>query len=146
MVTGGASGLGAAVVKRVAREGGKVCIADLPKSTGAEVAQECGQNVIFVPTDVHFSSSESSQNSTLCQVTDDKQVHSCFEECARKFGRVDNLVAFAGIANAIKVYNFKKDMPISMDEFNKVQKVNVGGTLTAVRHAIGAMAKVCLFV
>ena len=52
IVTGGASGLGKATVERFVREGSKVVLCDLPKSKGAEVAQELGEQCTFVPTDV----------------------------------------------------------------------------------------------
>lgn len=52
MVTGGASGLGRGVVERLAQQGGKVVLCDLPKSKGGEVAKEFGENVLFAPVDV----------------------------------------------------------------------------------------------
>lgn len=53
VVTGGASGLGRATVSRLARQGGRVLIADLPGTNGEDIAKENGNNTIFVPTDVN---------------------------------------------------------------------------------------------
>ncbi len=52
IVTGGASGLGRATVERLVGRGGKVLIADLPKSDGESVAKELGEKCIFQATDV----------------------------------------------------------------------------------------------
>lgn len=52
VVTGAASGLGRATAERFVREGAKVVICDLPKSTGQEVADQLGSDAVFCPTDV----------------------------------------------------------------------------------------------
>jgi len=54
IVTGAASGLGRATATRIANQGGRVVIADLPSSDGQNVAEELGENVVFAPTDVSF--------------------------------------------------------------------------------------------
>lgn len=55
MVTGGASGLGKAAVERLAKQGSKVVLCDLPSSKGNEVAKSLGEeNVIFAPVNVSF--------------------------------------------------------------------------------------------
>ena len=56
IVTGGASGLGRATAELLVRRGGKVLIADLPKSDGANVAKEIGENCQFQATDVSICS------------------------------------------------------------------------------------------
>lgn len=52
VVTGGASGLGRASVKRLVRNGARVVIADLSSSDGEVVEKDLGENCAFVPTDV----------------------------------------------------------------------------------------------
>lgn len=53
LVTGGASGLGRATVKRlVKKHAAKVVIVDLPTSNGSEVAEEIGEGCFFHSTDV----------------------------------------------------------------------------------------------
>ena len=52
LVTGGASGLGAATVARLLRQGASVVIADLTGSKGEEVAKSGGERCHFEPTDV----------------------------------------------------------------------------------------------
>ena len=62
LVTGGASGLGLASVKRLLADGAKVVIADLPMSQGDEIAKSLGENVRFAPADV---TSEADMNAAL---------------------------------------------------------------------------------
>ena len=52
LVTGGASGLGAATVRMLAAQGAKVIIADVNEKGGNELAQELGSSIKFVKTDV----------------------------------------------------------------------------------------------
>ena len=52
LVTGGASGLGAATVRRLHADGAAVVILDLPSSDGAALADELGERAVFVPADV----------------------------------------------------------------------------------------------
>lgn len=51
-MTGGASGLGQATVKRFIREGAKVVLCDLPTSDGQEIAKTLGNNCAFAPVNV----------------------------------------------------------------------------------------------
>ncbi|MEP7333177.1 MAG: SDR family NAD(P)-dependent oxidoreductase, partial [Terracoccus sp.] len=52
LVTGGASGLGEAMTRRLVADGAQVVIVDLPSSPGAELAAELGAAALFVPADV----------------------------------------------------------------------------------------------
>ncbi|HXA86795.1 MAG TPA: SDR family NAD(P)-dependent oxidoreductase, partial [Candidatus Dormibacteraeota bacterium] len=52
LVTGGASGLGAATVRMLVSQGAKVVIADVNEKGGHELAQELGSSVQFIKTDV----------------------------------------------------------------------------------------------
>lgn len=52
VVTGGASGLGAATVRNIIKKGGKAVIFDLSEENGAKMAQELGDSVLFIKTDV----------------------------------------------------------------------------------------------
>jgi len=124
LVTGGASGLGKATVERFVREGAKVTMVDLPTSQGAAVAASINSdNCIFVPTDI----------------TNPLDVENALLETKNKFGRLDATVNCAGIGVAFKVYNFNKNKAHSLEDFNKVQMVNVCGTFNVIRLAVGMM-------
>ena len=52
IITGGASGFGAGIVRKFIKEGAKVVIADLNIDLATELADEMGENAIAVPVDV----------------------------------------------------------------------------------------------
>lgn len=123
LVTGGASGLGRATVERFARAGGRVILCDLPTSQGNEVAKEIGDNVIFVPVDV----------------TSEMDVTTAIDAAKAKFGRLDVAVNCAGTAVAFKTFNFNKNLPHRLEDFQKVINVNTVGTFNVIRLASGLM-------
>lgn len=124
-MTGGASGLGRATVERVARQGGRVVMCDLPTSKGSKVAEELGDQVLFMPTDVTSASS----------------VEEALAACKERFGRLDVTVNCAGIGIAAKVFNHNKGTTHSLEDFMRVQTVNLCGTFNVTRLAVGLMAQ-----
>lgn len=125
LVTGGASGLGKATVQRLAKEGNKVILCDLPSSAGAEVAAALGNDVKFVPADVY-----SEQDVTnLVNVTKET------------FGKLNVVVNCAGNAVAYKTYNFLKKKPHVLDDFERIMKVNAIGTFNVTRLAVGLIGE-----
>jgi NAD(P)-dependent dehydrogenase (short-subunit alcohol dehydrogenase family) len=81
LVTGGASGLGLATVRRFVDAGGSAVIADLSSSDGELIAKELGDRVRFVPTDV----------------TDEAEVQAAVD-AASELGGLHVVVNCAGIA------------------------------------------------
>lgn len=79
IVTGGATLIGAAVVRELHAQGVKVTLADIDAERGQAVAESCGDGVWFSATDI----------------TDDLQVQTCVEESAKRHGGVDFLVNLA---------------------------------------------------
>ncbi len=121
LVTGGASGLGAAAAERLAQAGARVVIADLPSSEGKAVAERIGAT--FVPTDV----------------TDEQQVQAAVDAASEQGPfRID--VNCAGIGNAVRTVGRKGPFPL--DEFAKVVQVNLVGTFNTIRLAAARMAEV----
>ncbi|KAK2733582.1 hydrolase 76 protein [Myotisia sp. PD_48] len=84
IVTGGARGIGLAIVKDLVSKGWRVCIGDVTQSDGSAVANELGENVIFVPIDV----------------TEYDSLSTAFIQTWKKWGRIDFVAANAGIADA----------------------------------------------
>ncbi|XP_003693714.1 3-hydroxyacyl-CoA dehydrogenase type-2 isoform X2 [Apis florea] len=123
LVTGGASGLGLGVVQRFIKAGAKVVIADLPISKGNEIANEFGESAIFTPTDI----------------TSTENVNNTINEINKKFKKLDVIVNAAGIALAYKVYNFNKNIPHDLNQFNNVLNVNVSGTFNIIRLSLPLM-------
>uniref|UniRef100_T1J1B6 3-hydroxyacyl-CoA dehydrogenase type-2 n=1 Tax=Strigamia maritima TaxID=126957 RepID=T1J1B6_STRMM len=125
LVTGGASGLGLATVKRLASQGAKVVMVDLPTSNGAEIINqlENKDNVIFAPADV----------------TSESDVNSALDLTMSKFGGLDAVVNCAGIGIAAKTYDFKRNIPHSFPDFQKVLNVNSSGIFNVTRLAVGLL-------
>jgi NAD(P)-dependent dehydrogenase (short-subunit alcohol dehydrogenase family) len=121
LVTGGASGLGAASARMAAENGGKVVIADLQAEAGEKLAKELGG--IFVKTDV-TSESDGKQAVTAA---------------LKAFGGLQVLVNCAGIALAERTLG--KEAPHDLARFMKVVTINVVGTFNMIRLAADAMAK-----
>jgi rhamnulose-1-phosphate aldolase/alcohol dehydrogenase len=82
LVTGGGSGIGRAVARRLAAEGACVVVADLDGDSAAEVAGELGETAAAVTADV----------------TDESRVAQAFQEAALAFGGVDLVVNNAGLS------------------------------------------------
>jgi len=67
LVTGGASGLGAATVRMLAAAGARVVIADINDQLGLKLAQELGATVAFVKTDIG-KSGDSQRQASLVEI------------------------------------------------------------------------------
>jgi NAD(P)-dependent dehydrogenase (short-subunit alcohol dehydrogenase family) len=119
LVTGGASGLGLATVRRLLDEGAQVVIVDLPSSNGKAVAEEIGAS--FVGADV------TNEESVLSAV-----------DTAGRLGPLGVVVNCAGIGNAIRVVA-KDGTPFPLTEFTKVIQVNLVGTFNVIRLASARM-------
>jgi len=124
LVTGGGSGLGEATTRALAAKGGKVAIVDLAKSRGPAIAQELGNNVLFLEGDV----------------TNDEQVAAAVDRAVATFGAVHVVVNCAGIATAGKTVG-KNDQPLDLAPFRKTIEVNLIGTFNVIRLAASRMAK-----
>ena len=123
LVTGGGSGLGAAVVRHLAADGARVVIADVNRAAGEAVAAELGDAVRFIATDV---TSEADGAAAVKLALD-------------RFGRLHGLVNCAGVAPGEKVVG--RDGPHRLDSFAKAVSINLIGTFNMIRLAADAMVK-----
>jgi len=121
LVTGGASGLGAATVRSAVAGGGNAVIADLKDSEGNALAQELGAAVRFVRTDV----------------TDEASGKAAVQAAVDAFGGLQCLVNCAGIVYGEKIVG--KDGPHSLAGFARTISINLIGTFNLVRLAAAAM-------
>src|SRR6266513_462022 len=121
LVTGGASGLGAATARMAAENGGKVVIADMQADVGEKFAKEIGAR--FIKTDV----------------TAEADGKAAVALALKEFGGLQVLVNCAGIALAERTIG--KEAPHDLGRFERVLKVNLIGTFNMIRLAADAMAK-----
>jgi NAD(P)-dependent dehydrogenase (short-subunit alcohol dehydrogenase family) len=122
LVTGGASGLGAATVRMLAGGGARVVIADINDQLGPKLAQELGETVMFVKTDI----------------TQEDQVQKLVEQAVRHTGGLHIVVNAAGIGVAEKVLG--KNGPHDLKKFTRVIQVNLIGTFDVLRQATQPMS------
>ena len=126
LITGGASGLGAATARRLFDAGASVVLVDLPGSAGDALAAElsasaAGRTAVFVPADV----------------TDEAQVQAAVDAAAA-LGPLRIVVNCAGIATPGKVLG--RDGVLPLENFNRVIQINLVGTFNVIRLAAAAMA------
>ena len=108
IVTGGASGIGAAVARQLAAQGAKVVVADLNSEKGEELANEIGG--AFAPVDV----------------TKTEQIQAAIEQ-AEELGPIRVLVNSAGIGWAQRTVgrDGSYDSAADLDAFTKVVAINL---------------------
>jgi NAD(P)-dependent dehydrogenase (short-subunit alcohol dehydrogenase family) len=130
LITGGASGLGAATARRLFDGGASVVLVDLPASAGDAFAAELtasapdpasGRTAVFVPADV----------------TDEAQVQAAVD-AAVALGPLRVVVNCAGIATPGKVLG--RDGVLPLETFSRVIQINLVGTFNVIRLAAAAMA------
>ncbi len=122
LVTGGASGLGAAVVREFTSAGANAVICDINEPREAPGSETAGR-VRFAKTDV----------------ADEAQVQAAIDLAVREFGALHGVVNCAGIATAERVIG--RDGPQPLDHFTRVVRVNLIGTFNVIRLAAAQMLK-----
>lgn len=123
LVTGGASGLGEATVRRLVDQGASVVIADISADRGTALAAELGDRAVFVRTDVTSSADIA-----------------VAVEAARALGGLNALVCCAGIAAAKRTVD-REGNAADLEGYTRVITVNLIGTFDAVRQAAAAMSR-----
>ena len=123
MVTGGASGLGAATAQYLVEQGANVILVDMNQELGTQMAQQLGEKAQFKALDV----------------TDEAAVEQFFAEIEQHYGQLNGLVNCAGIAPSAKVLG--KEGLHSLSMFQKVLDINVSGSFNMIRFAAQLMAK-----
>jgi NAD(P)-dependent dehydrogenase (short-subunit alcohol dehydrogenase family) len=122
LVAGGASGLGAATVQRLAQDGAKVLIADVNDEAGVRLAEQLGADVSFARTDV----------------VDEESVQQTVNNTLKRYGALHGLVNCAGIAIGERILG--KRGVHGLASFNRVIQINLIGAFNVVRLCAEAMA------
>jgi NAD(P)-dependent dehydrogenase (short-subunit alcohol dehydrogenase family) len=120
IVTGGASGIGAACATTLGREGAKVVVTDLDDTGGQAVVSKIGSagaEALFIHQDVSLEESWPS----LIEATE------------RRFGRLDVMVANAGIGILCRA------IEMSLADWRRQTAVNLDGVFLSVKYAVPAM-------
>lgn len=123
VVTGGASGLGAATAEMIVSEGGNAVIADMNTDAGTKLAENLGDSAVFIE----------------CDVSNANHAQSAISLAQEKYGKLNGLVNCAGIAIGEKTIG--KNGAHRLESFSKVININLIGSFNMIRIAADVMAK-----
>jgi NAD(P)-dependent dehydrogenase (short-subunit alcohol dehydrogenase family) len=122
LVAGGASGLGAATARELARRGARVAVVDLDGDRAAALASELGPDHVSYKADV----------------TSEAEVEAAVEATVEAYGGLRFAVTCAGIGWAERVVG--KNGPAQLQPFETVIRVNLIGSFNVLRFAASAMS------
>ena len=108
VVTGGASGIGEATVRKLVAEGASVVIADLQQNLGEALATELGAKTLFCPTDV----------------TSEADIESAVDMALKSFGHLSGMVHCAGVVGAVGSIT-----DTSVDAYQRTMDIHCKGAL-----------------
>lgn len=118
VVTGAASGIGAATARRFAERGCRVVLSDLQEEAGKQLAEEIGERALFVRTDV----------------TSEADVARAVDTAVERFGALDVMINNAGIVGAVGSI-----AETSTEAFDATLDVLLRGTFLGMKHAARVM-------
>jgi 3-oxoacyl-[acyl-carrier protein] reductase len=119
IITGGASGIGLAIAKKLHGEGARVAIVDMNPLALQSVSMPVGENAY------------------ACDVTNEDQVRAMINSVAERFGRIDILVNSAGVTGKTNI----KSHEVELNDFRFVFEVNVVGSFLTSRAVLPHMLK-----
>ena len=123
LVTGGASGIGEAIVELFAHEGATVVITDIDELRGPELDKrvtKAGGKAIFLEQDV----------------TSEERWIEIVAEIAKRYGRLDIMVSNAGIGIAVPSI-----VDMTLADWHKQNAINLDGVFLSVKHCLPLMRK-----
>ena len=124
LVTGGASGLGEAVVRAIVAKGGKAVIADLNESAGKALVAELGGNARFV----------------RCDITSGDDVQAAVDMAEKEFDGLQGSINCAGIAIVQKLLD-RENNPANLEAFSRGVNINLVGSFNVARLIAASIAK-----
>jgi 3-hydroxyacyl-CoA dehydrogenase / 3-hydroxy-2-methylbutyryl-CoA dehydrogenase len=123
LITGGASGLGAATARTIVAAGGRVAILDLNAELGQKLRGELGDAARYVRADVSLAS----------------EAEEAVKAAVAAFGTLNICVNCAGIGSPQRIIT--KEGPADLERFSKVIRVNLIGTFNVARLSAWAMSR-----
>jgi len=117
LITGGASGLGAATARRFHARGANVMIADMNEQNGKKILAELSDRAAF----------------SLVDVTETTQVEATVKKTVETFGQIDILINCAGTGLPMKTVG--KNGPHDLNAYVRIIKINLIGTFDFIRLA-----------
>lgn len=120
VITGGASGLGAATAEYFVQEGANVVLVDVNEAVSAK-AEELGAQALDV----------------VCDITSENSAQAALAQAVEKFGQLNGLVNCAGIGGAARIVG--RSGPYDLEAFNRVIQVNLIGSFNMLRLAAAIM-------
>lgn len=124
LVTGGASGLGEAVVRAIVTKGGNVVIADLNASAGQALVDELGDKTRFV----------------RCDITNGDDVQLAVAMAENTFGGLQGSINCAGIVIVQKLLD-RDNNPADLESFSRGININLIGSFNVARLVAASIAK-----
>jgi len=121
LVTGGARGIGRAIVQRLAGDGARVCVVDSDRAAGLDAAREYGERVMFV----------------RANVASERDVRRAVAACVRWGRRLDGVVNDAALADPAS----GPVEALSLARWRRVLDVNLTGTFLVAKHAIAHLRR-----
>ncbi|MFI5720317.1 SDR family NAD(P)-dependent oxidoreductase [Nocardia sp. NPDC051750] len=121
VITGGASGLGSAMVERFVAEGARVVVGDIDVEAGQALADRCGEGALFRRTDVG----------------EPEQIAQLVDLAVERFGGLHIICNNAGISGTMH----KSILDDDFADFHRVMSVNVLGVMTGTRLAARHMTE-----
>jgi 3-oxoacyl-[acyl-carrier protein] reductase len=121
LITGGTSGIGLAVARRLSAEGATLVLLDFNDAAFASLAQEFAPPHLFLKVDV----------------TQEAAVSTAVNTALAQLGRIDILVNCAGITGKTNL----KTHEVALSDFDQVLKTNLYGTFLTSKHVLPVMTK-----
>ena len=119
LVTGAASGIGKAIAEAYAREGAKVCIADLSADGARSAARQLGESALAITMDV----------------TQEDQVERGVAQAIERFGTVDVLVSNAGVQHISALID------LQLTDWRRLLAIHLDGAFLTTRACMRQMIK-----
>src|SRR4030081_1101634 len=135
IVTGGASGLGAATARRLAAQGARVAVCDLNAKLAESVAAEIGGVAVVCGV----ADAEGGGVGGVCDAADAVSEKAAIVAAAKAHGPARVLVNCAGIGVAKRVVG--RDGPMALEDFDRVIRINLIGSFNMLRLATNEMSK-----